>query len=298
MPERSERGRYRSSLGGLQFMLPFIAAILAVAGFTLNAPLMGLAMRKGAHPGAVVTTRNFTASIVLTPATLLLVGPPPIMWEAAVFAAIASLFGPGLGDVLYNFSIQRIGASTAATLAYTYIFIAYTLDVLLLGAEPRMAAVVGGTLALVGIALSSGRSKGKWDARGVAYGALTAVSWGIATTSLKVATTMWSPEHIAMFRSLFLSTVLGAFYRRNLRGVSVGAALMGSISGITGLVIGALGFIYSVRDLGVTAAALITAAVPTLTPLAARAILGDPVGRGQVMGAVLTGVGIAIGVAA
>ncbi len=279
-------------------MMSLVAAAIAVACFSLNAPLMGLAMRKGGRPGAIVALRNFTAGAVLTPATMLLLGPPPMMWEAAAFALLASLFGPGVGDILYNFSIQRVGASTAATLAYMYIFVAYSLDVLLLGAEPRGTAIVGGILALTGIALSSNGLRGRWNVWGVAYGALTAVSWGVATTALKAATDLWAPEHIAMFRSIFLSVVLGAAYGRDIKGIGMGAAAWGSVSGFTGLVLGALGFIYSVRDLGVTATALITAAVPVLTPLMARAILGDPIRRGQAAGALLTGTGIAIGVAA
>ncbi len=278
--------------------MPLVAAAVAVVCFSLNAPLMGLAMRKGGRPGAIVALRNFTAGIVLVPTTLFLLGPPPMMWEAVAFALFASLFGPGIGDILYNFSIQRVGAATAATLAYMYIFVAYSLDVLVLGAEPRGAAVIGGILALMGIALSSNGFRGRWNAWGAAYGALTAVSWGVATAALKAATDLWTPEHIAMFRSVFLSVVLGAAYWRDLKWAGPGAVTWGSISGFTGLVLGALGFIYSVRDLGVTATALITAAVPVLTPLMARAILGDPIRRGQAVGALLTGTGIAVGIAA
>jgi len=112
--------------------------------------------------------------------------------NAAILLAISSIIGIAVGDMLYFWSLNQIGASRALPISGTYPLFTWAIAVPLLGEPITVSAMVGTVLVLLGVYLLSpgNGTTASADARTQRLAALAAIAaaalWAIATTMLKI----------------------------------------------------------------------------------------------------------------
>jgi DME family drug/metabolite transporter len=105
---------------------------------------------------------------------------------------ISSIFGIAIGDVLYFWSLTKIGAARALPLSGTYPLFTWAIAVPLLGEPITLMAMLGTALVLLGVYFLAPQSETQvhTDARSERLGALAAIIaaalWAVATTLLKL----------------------------------------------------------------------------------------------------------------
>jgi drug/metabolite transporter (DMT)-like permease len=111
--------------------------------------------------------------------------------SAVIMLSISSIIGIAIGDMLYFWSLDKIGASRALPLSATYPLFTWLLAVPLLGEQVTPAALFGTALVLIGVYLlspvgDSGLNSDPRAQRLAVFAALAgAACWSIATTLLK-----------------------------------------------------------------------------------------------------------------
>ncbi len=112
--------------------------------------------------------------------------------SAAILLAVSSIIGIAIGDMLYFWSLNHIGASRALPISGTYPLFTWAIAVPLLGEQITTSAMIGTGLVLVGVYfLSPGNgTTAHTDARVQRLATLAAIAaavlWAIATTMLKM----------------------------------------------------------------------------------------------------------------
>jgi drug/metabolite transporter, DME family len=112
--------------------------------------------------------------------------------NAVIGLSISSIIGIAIGDVLYFWSMTKIGTSRALPISGTYPLFTWALAVPLLGEPVTVSALIGTGLVLLGVYLLAPNNGANVhvDARTERLGILAAIVaaalWAIATTMLKM----------------------------------------------------------------------------------------------------------------
>ena len=112
--------------------------------------------------------------------------------EAVILLATSSIIGGALGDMLYFWSLNHIGASRALPISGMYPLFTWAIAVPLLGEQITVGALVGTALVLLGVYLLSpgNGTVVRQDARTLRMATFAAIAaavlWAVATTMLKV----------------------------------------------------------------------------------------------------------------
>jgi drug/metabolite transporter, DME family len=119
----------------------------------------------------------------------LLAQTPP---SAVIVLTISSIVGIAIGDTLYFWSLNKLGASRAIPLAATYPLYTWLIAIPLLGEQITINALIGTGLVLAGVYLLSptGEAALIVDGRTRRYAVLASIGaalcWSVATTLLKI----------------------------------------------------------------------------------------------------------------
>jgi DME family drug/metabolite transporter len=112
--------------------------------------------------------------------------------NAVIMLAISSIIGIAIGDMLYFWALNHIGAARALPLSGTYPLFTWALAVPLLGEPITTSAMIGTALVILGVYLLApgNGSTISADARTQRLATLVAIAaailWAIATTLLKI----------------------------------------------------------------------------------------------------------------
>lgn len=267
-------------------MLGVAAAVVAALAFSINAPLARSASLRGVDPGTLVAIRNAVALAALLPLANFDISP------AALAVVVASaVLGPGVGDYAYFKAISHSGVATAVTIGYTYIFTAQIFSAALGVEHPTIYTVAGGALAFMGILVALG---GRPTRAGVVYGAVASIHWGLASTLLGLVSKEATPYTIAALRSAALLPIFLPL--ANFKTVSPGGVFYAVASGLVGLTLGSLAFIYAIAHIGVAATVIATSMTPVLSQIFDRAINRTAISPKHILGAALVSAGVVVAV--
>ena len=128
--------------------------------------------------------------------------------HAAILLAISSVIGIAIGDMLYFWSLQQIGASRALPISGTYPLFTWAIAVPLLGEPITVSAMAGTALVILGVYLLApgNGSTISVDARTQRLATFAAVAaaalWAIATTMLKIG--MQESSHVIVVNAIRL----------------------------------------------------------------------------------------------
>ncbi len=215
----------------------------------------------------------------------------------------SALIGPGVGDTAYTRAIQLLGGGKAAVISYTYIFVAQALSALF-GEALGLGTLIGAILAFLGLLISIPQHTGssRNPLRGLGYGALASLSWGLGAVLSGFSLDFTDPTSLLTIRlfTLFvaflplggLSIARGGNYNisRNARGLLICA----SLTGIVGWFGGMYFFLASLALIGTASTVLATALTPIISMMTTRNIAGESHGYKLILGAILTSLGIGI----
>ncbi len=261
----------------------YVSALAAALAFSFNAPLAYAATRKGVSSTALVAIRNAVALSVLLP-----LADFKASTSALLVITASALLGPGLGDYAYFKAMYHSGVATAVTISYTYIFTAQLFSVAMGLESFRASAAVGAALAFLGVVVAlGGRPRGP----GVFYGAIASAAWGLASALLGVATKETTPYTIAAVRSAILAPLFLVLPEG--RKISAPGLPYAVLSGVVGLALGSLAFIYAISKIKVAATVVSTSLTPILSQMLDRAINKSPISPKHILGASLVALGIA-----
>ena len=138
--------------------LPILTALLATLGYGIAASMMKKWLQ-GVKPLVVATGSQAMATVVLAPfalATLPDAMPSTNAWFSAVALAIA---GTGIAYILYFKLIADIGPAKAITVAYLVPLFGIIWGVVFLQELLSAQTIVGGSMILLGVALTTGVAK-------------------------------------------------------------------------------------------------------------------------------------------
>ena len=259
--------------------------------------LIRLGLRDVKDPVLLNGVRSAVALAVYAP-VLLALGVGDLTANAVLWIAVSALMGPGLGDVLFIASIDRLGAGPPTIIAYQYIIVAQLLSVLVLGELRGVNAVFLTPLALLGVYLAvSGGGRLRLDGVMLAYG--TAALWGgsVALLSYIVNDLEVSPITIAGLRAAILTPALTLPRLRGLRGISRRSLAFLGASGIISYVAGFVLFATAIKLAGPSISALATALTPVLTQLISAWAGGEPLSARRLGGSALVALAIALAIA-
>jgi len=277
----------------------YLAPIVASLMWSLN-PAVISKYREHIKPVLFTGFRALTALASLIPFALINSHGFPGFTEAGLAVILASaLLGPGIGDASYTKAIQLLGGSLAVIISYTYIFVSQFIAAVFLNEPLRLPVVAGSLTAFLGIVLASSNGNGgRFNVKGVAYSVVASISWGLATSMIKVALLYADTLTLTVMRLGFIAVF---FIPAGLiveggpgKGDSKPLIKASLITGVLGWSIGMLLFIYSINKLGVSATAVATALTPVLSQLTVKLLSREKPTLRTVGGALLISSGIII----
>ncbi len=190
-----------------------------------------------------------------------------ISLNGLVIVFISAILGPLIGPIMYIKTIKLIGGGNAVTISYLYIFFAQIFSTIFTGEKPLLYLYIGSMIALLGIYYVYVGEQRVVSGKGLIYGLITALSWGMASTILKIALGEGDPLSIALLRNLFTLLLLLPLTFKEWREIfrDKGVLFTVSFTGVLGLGIGMWLFIIAIEKISILSTVLITSITPILT---------------------------------
>lgn len=227
------------------------------------------------------------------------VGPARLDPMVMAIIVLSAVLGPGIGDAAYTRAVQLIGGSLAVVISYTYMFIAQAIAVAFLGEELSTSTLIGTVLAFIGVVTATLRSpENSSRVHGIAYASVASVSWGTASSMLKLILKYIDVLTLTVIRlaviALFFLPV-GFLTEGVPKKNSIKALVILSIvNGILGWGIGMYLFIYSINTIGVSVTTMATALTPVLAQIMTKLLAKELPSKNNIVGALVISAGIAV----
>ena len=243
------------------------------------------------------------AMLLLTLATGRTGGYRDVTPEHLFFLFASLLLGGGIGDVLYTFSLSRIGVSRAFAIGSTYPAFTLFLGVIFLQEEISLATIGGLVLVILGIIIvgmpptNVGGTKHPLDKGGIALAVATSLFWGASMAVIAPGMKGLDPIMVASFRTPALSLVLwgivgvrGTFPKlRELSGKEWVVMIAG---GLVAWGLGSVLFLWSVELVGAARSAILTSTSPLFALPLSVIFLHEKINKSIVLGTVLMVLGV------
>jgi len=243
--------------------------------------------------------RSLIAFLILLPLTnfnLLVLNP-----YALVIVAVSAITDLGVGIATYAKAVEYLGGGLATVIAYTNIFITQAIAFAFLGEGLTPSLLIGTVVAFVGVVIALGiGSKSGLSLRGVGYGAVTAVGWGVGVALIKPALTYLGDSILVTSLRLlvtaltFLPLGLASEARFSERGLIKNVFIASALTGFLSLSLGVLIFTQAVYIAGVSTSVVATALTPVLSQITVKLLGKEPVSRRVVLGALIVSVGVLV----
>ena len=262
-----------------------LAAVASAIAFSTASIFIKLSLRDVRNPLLVNGIRALFASAAYAP-ILVYVGTAGINSYTLALIVISTVIGPGVGDVLFIVSIDKLGAGLATVLSYQYILIAQILNIFILHDYRGFIALYLTPLALVGMYLAVGEEGMRANLKGVIYSYSAAIAWASSTilVSYLVNDCNIPPIEVAGLRVMILTPMLISLGAKNVRTVTKRALAILGTSGIVSYFIGFILFTTSLKILGVMVPSLATALTPMLSQLISNRILFEALTPKKIIG--------------
>lgn len=205
---------------------------------------------------------------------------------------LAAIIGFGIGDTCLLRSMALIGVSKSYTVAYSYPFFTMILSTLFLGEQFHLRYLIGTAtifLGIVNISLERGSIHVGKSPVGLLAAFAAALSWslGILLIAFGLKTMSAIQANTLRFPLLFISmlpvskiwTKRHLLARRNL-------ILLGA-SGILGMSLGGVMFLFSVQLIGVSRAAPMSSSSPVWASLMSSLLLNERISRRTIMSSIM-----------
>jgi DME family drug/metabolite transporter len=283
-----------------------LAALGTALLWTTTSTLVGTQTSR--VPTAVISAVQLvTATLLLwmIAAVLVVTGKAvaPTLPQGVVLVASA-LIGPGLGDMLYFFSIRMIGVSRAfpISMAGSPLF-TIALAAVFLGEAITLPIVAGAVLTIAGISLiatrrqesGSGKHMHMW--RGIGIVLVAALLWATSTVTLRVAADGVSAPLASSIRipaAAAFAFILARGTGRVLRPGHYGARSIVTlaVAGVLGAGLGSMLYVLAVQHAGAARTAILSSTAPLFALPMAALVLHEPITRRVVAGTLLSIAGI------
>ncbi|MCK5626847.1 DMT family transporter, partial [Candidatus Bathyarchaeota archaeon] len=185
----------------------------------------------------------------------------------SLYVIIAAIIGFGIGDTLIFRSIGLIGVSRSYTIGYSYPFFAIALATVFLG-EPFLLRYIFGAViiffGIVNIVLERNVAFDKSNAKGFILAFAAAISWSIGTTlvALGLRTVNIIQANTIRFPLLFIFLFIFSILRPGESRLNKENLSLLLLSGILGMTIGGIVFLFSIQLIGVARAAPLSSSSP------------------------------------
>ncbi len=265
-----------------------LAAVGSAVAFSTASIFIKLSLRDIKNPFLVNGIRALFASAVYAP-ILVYVGIVGINPYTLALIVVSTVIGPGVGDIFFTVSVDKLGAGLATVLSYQYILIAQILNIVILQDYRGSIALYLTPLALLGMYLAVSEGGMRANIRGVIYSYSAAIAWASSTilVSYLVNTCNLPPAEVAGLRVMFLAPMLMSFGAKDVRTVTKRALAILGTSGIVSYFIGFILFTTSLKVLGVMVPSLATALTPMLSQLISKKVLSEALTPRKIAGSSL-----------
>ncbi len=258
-------------------------AVVTALTWAASAVLSAEALRKVDPIRANVVKTLFSALAMLPVAVISggLSNLSGVKIEALFLVILAAIFGYGLGDTFLYQSIVLIGVSRAYTLAYTSPLFTMAIAVLFLG-EPFLFNYLVGTVLIVTSAVivfrNTDRGHAEIRARGVATACIAAlvVAAGTVTVAVGLRDIDVLSANALRYPALFLFLLPLSRPKRKW-DISKRSLFFLAMSGIVGMVLGGVAFLYSIHLIGASRAASLSASSPVWACIMSSLLLKEKV---------------------
>ena len=265
-----------------------IADDASSVAFSTASIFIKLSLRDVRDPFLVNGIRAAFASLVYIPILAVMDVKNVSLYVFAVIVA-STVIGPGIGDVLFIVSVDKLGAGLATVLSYQYILIAQILNIFILQDYRGFISLYLTPLALFGMYLAVSEGGMKTNLKGVVFAYAAAFVWGLSTilVSYLVNTCGLPPIQVAGLRVVVLAPILMSIGVRNIRTMTKRALAILATSGVVSYFIGFILFTTSLRVLGVMIPSLATTLTPMLSQLISSKVLSEALTPRRVTGSLL-----------
>jgi len=216
--------------------------------------------------------------------------------KALLFVVLAAIVGFGIGDTLLFHSIIIIGVSRAYTIAYTYPLFTMIIAVLFLG-EPFLLKYLIGTiltvLSVILISLEDDKNHKEISLKGLMAAIAAALTWAVGTIlvalglkgiSVLLANTL---RYLALSLFLFLISNPGKKWKIEKKELAVLSA-----SGVLGMVLGGITFLFSMQLIGASRATPLSASSPVWASIMSSIILKERITVRLLLSSIIVVIGI------
>ena len=240
---------------------------------------------KDIDPLSVNTLKTLFAVLSTLPIALVmgeLQNLPNLSFYGFLFVTLAAIIGFGVGDTLLFKSINLIGVSRSYTIAYTYPLFTIVFAVLFL-AEPFLLKYLLGTavifIGVVGVSVNNNAEVNRENYRGLLAALATAILWAIGTILVALGLNEMSTilANTVRFPLLFIFLLpISRFWRKKLRLTRRDWIFLAT-SGILGMTLGGIAFLFSVQLIGASRATSLSSSSPVLVSLMSSFFLKEKV---------------------
>ena len=273
--------------------LAVLTALMWAASTVLSAESL-----KRVDPIRSNAVKTLSSSIIMLPIAVVMgeLNLSNLNVEATFFIILAALIGFGIGVTLLYGSIILTGVSRAYTIAYTYPLFTTVIAVLFLR-EPFLPRYLIGTiltvLSVVLISMEEDKSYGKISLKGLLLALAAAICWAIGTILVAVGLRGISIilANTIRYPIIFLFLLIISKPRMKWR-ISRKDLTILSASGIIGMVLGGITFLYSVKSIGASRATPLSASSPVWAALMSSIALKEKVTARLLLSAIIVTLGI------
>lgn len=216
--------------------------------------------------------------------------------EALLFVVLAAIIGFGVGDTLLFNSIILIGVSRAYTIAYTAPLFTMIMAVIFLGEPFRLRYLIGTVLTVLSItiiSLEENRAYGRISLKGLMMALTAALTWAIGTIlvalGLKNISVLLANALRYPALSLFLYLISNP--RKKWKIGKKDLAVL-SASGILGMVLGGITFLFSIQLIGASRATPLSSSSPVWASIMSSVALKEKVTLRLLLSSVIVVIGI------
>jgi len=264
-------------------MLGETFAVITAITWALSTVLSAEALKK-VDPVRSNAIKTFSSTLIMVPIAFVageLNNLFNINLEALFLVVLAAIIGFGIGDTLLLKSIVLIGVSKAYTIAYTAPLFTMVIAVIFLK-EPFLLKYLIGTvlivLSLIMISSEENKNYGKISLKGSIMALVTALCWAIGTIlvalGLKGISVFLANTLRFSVLSLFLFLISKPGKKWKIAGKDLAVL---SASGILGMVLGGITFLFSVQLIGASRATPLSASSPVWASLMSSIALKEKV---------------------
>lgn len=219
---------------------------------------------------------------------------PSLSLNVIIWGFLLAFIGGVIGDTLYILSVKIIGPSLALAISSTYALFSVIFAMFILNETVSFWIFISLFFILLGIFIIYLTLMTEKRILGFISAILCAVSWGFFVFLSKVAMIFTSNIELQFFRMVFLALILAPIIIKSKRKIRKENMLYLTIGGSFGLVIGFYSLLLTIETAGISFGATISSSSPALTPILSKIILNEKLRPRQILGIIITLVGILI----